>query len=269
MSTVAAMTQLISVLLKERITVHSNITLSDYTDSRPTGTSLPAQATHSHSSLLGLLNSRKSREEDLGFLSTADVVFILDSEVRDPMDIVSISFLNFLINLCTSLARLQPLLHLGRSQPSLLSSSYEGDVRGNVALALEVRPEEFRHDFVLDLGALRFAQLDQTVRVPRVSRAPREGEVDPFPLSCYGQPLLDHLYPVGAELLDHPFHDRHPHRGSRRVQVEREPADGEGVVLAGRVCCAVQLDGAVEPLLADVALGMTDLDDAVFGVKIQ
>lgn len=123
----------------------------------------------------------------------------------------------------------------------------------DVLFVLEIRFEQLLDHSGLNMGTLGLSQLDQTMAVPRITSLAAELEDDPHILARGVQTLEDHLRTLLAELLliVLTFVDAIFWRG--RVEVERKPGGGEGVL---RVWVAgfVQGDASLEFVLADIAL---------------
>lgn len=206
--------------------------------------------------LFSLLDLHKLLEKRLRVLRSTDIIFALDREMRYPVDIFLDGLPDLSVDLCPAFALGQPRPRLGGIEARLLGGSDERVVAGDIPGALEVGLEELGHDPVLHLVALRLAQLDQPVRVPRVAGLARKGEVDALLRADGCEARVHGLQPIRPEALRHPLIQRDADLWRSRVEVERRPRNRERVVLASRYNLFVNLNGLVELLLADVALAV-------------
>ena len=131
---------------------------------------------------------------------------------------------------------------------------------GDIPLLFEVGLEQRFHYSCLCTLSLGPRQLDQPMRIPRAPCLSTEPEVNSyfFPYTCqalehhFGSLLSEACF-VKGELVDPSF-------GSVRVEVKREPSDGECITLPRRAGLVVR-DGPVEPILANVAPGADGVRD--------
>lgn len=208
-----------------------------------------------HTSLLVALHGLdplENLDECFRILRTSNLVLVLQGEMWHAADCFHPCFDNLLIDLFSSPVRLQPLLGFDRVQTRLLSCSLQDGTTGDVLLLLEITLEQFFHNLGLHLRPFGLGQLDQSVRIPRVSGLATKFEIDPDILTSRSQSIEDHWGSIGSELGHVVLAFVNACLGSIRIEIERVPIRGE-CVGGVRVGGFVQGDGVFELFTSDVA----------------
>lgn len=209
----------------------------------------------------GILGPHKLGQEALYVLRPTDLVPAIDDKVRHALDSSRVRPLDLLVNHLASFAALEPGLGLTPVDARLLGRVEQQGVARNVAAFLKVPPHHARHQLVLVVGrrgggvVLGPGELDQPVGVARVAQLALHGEADALGPAHARHALADGADLVRAELLRHALqHGDALAGGQRGVEVEGLPGDVEDVRGAAGDGLFVDVDGALEAFLAEVAL---------------
>lgn len=224
---------------------------------------------YAHSdSLRGILGPNQRAHERLRLLRPADLELVVDNEMRHPPNPSRVRLLYLTIDLVTSLPIIKPILGLAPLNTSLHRSVQQIPPIIDVPALLEVARHHGPHQILLRLAplfpVLLPRKLHQPVRIPRIPHLALERKANPLALTHRRHVVVDGLQARGANPLYHALHNRDAaFGGQRRVQVVGLPGDVEGVGGAVGDRLFVEVDGAVEALFAEVAVGADGVRDDV------
>ena len=197
------------------------------------------------------LQALEDLHKRLRVLRSTNLHRVVDDEIRNARDVLFNSVPNLSVHLLAALITRQPLHGLLLVEPRFHASFEQNFLRGNVLLVLKVRGEELLDDARLHLRTLRLPELDQSMRVARISSSSAVFEVDAFCVTDLGETFLHHggaFFPklgLVSLLFVNAF-------GRSGVKVEWKPV-GRKRVVGPRVLLLVCRDALFKALLTDIA----------------